>query len=96
MVSIPQQTLAQSNCNHLLRNLVRMTPSLQRAAVTVRISGLAHSAPQLDECLIDVTGASCSLDHSLGTLPQQVEGGFALGSRVYREQSADQTADISI
>ena len=74
---MPQQTPAKSNCNHLIRNLVRMTPSLQRTAVTVRISGLAHSTPQFDECLIDVTGACCSLDHSLGALPQQVEGGFA-------------------
>src|SRR5216683_5041588 len=79
---------------HLLRNLVRTAPSLQRTAVTVRISGLAYGAPQLDECLIDITGASGALDHSLGALPQQVEGGFALGSCVYREQSADQATDV--
>jgi len=86
----------QPDNGHLFRNLVRAAPLLQRAAVAVRISGLAHCASQLNECLIDIAGASRSLDHSLCALPQQVEGSFALGWRMYREQSADQTTDVAI
>jgi hypothetical protein len=81
---------------YLLRNLIRVTPSLKRTAVTVWITGLAYSAPQFNECLIHITGAACSHNHDLGALPQKVEGGFALGGCMYRKKPADQTTDISI
>jgi hypothetical protein len=81
---------------YLLRNLIRVAPSLQRTAVTVWISRFAYSASQFNECLIHITSAGCSLNHDLGALPQKVEGGFALGRCMYRKKPADQTTNISI
>lgn len=86
----------QSDYAYLLRDLIRVAPSLQRTPITVWISRFAYSAPQFNECLIHITGAGCSLNHGLGALPQKVEGGFALGRCMYRQKPADQTTNISI
>ena len=82
-------TDTQSDCPYLLRNLIRVAPSLQRTATTVWISRFAYSAPQFNECLIHITSAGCSLNDDLGALPQKVEGGFAFGRCMYRKKPAD-------
>ena len=80
----------------LLGNPTRTAPLSQRAAATAGVSRLAHSTPQLYEGLVDITGTRCSLDHGLGTLPQEVKGSFTFRGCVNREKPADQATDVSI
>jgi hypothetical protein len=93
---IPGVNLSDRWSHLFLGNLTRTAPQAQRTAAAVGVSRLAHSTPQLYEGLVDITGTCCALNHSLGALPQEVEGSFTFRGSVDCQKPADQATDVSI